>query len=218
MLKSIRDFFISLIEELLPRRNDYEIVSTLSTHDIHSLPRAGYMSGIGWIYPLFAYKHRAVKALIWELKYKENTRHLDTMAKMMFDEIVEEMSNILMFDSDARFILMPIPITAERRAHRGYNQSEYIAKSILENDVGHFLLYAPQWLEKIKETNPQSHSQSRQERMNNLTDCFRADPRVHRHYIILIDDVVTTGSTLSEAKKTLLNAGSRNVLAWTIAH
>ncbi|TSC70237.1 MAG: hypothetical protein CEO12_441, partial [Parcubacteria group bacterium Gr01-1014_46] len=48
--------------------------------------------------------------------------------------------------------------------------------------------------------------------------CFWADPRVEGKYVFLIDDVVTTGSTLREAKKTLVEAGAVNVYAITVAH
>jgi predicted amidophosphoribosyltransferase len=80
------------------------------------------------------------------------------------------------------------------------------------------LLYAPQWFQKVKETPKQSRSESKQERIINLLGCFEADPRVEGKYIILVDDVVTTGSTLSEARKTLLSTEARDVLAFTIAH
>ena len=161
---------------------------------------------------------RLPEHLIGELKYKENTLPLEHIGKLLYEEIIVLLSDILLFNADAEFLLIPIPISEERRLERGYNQSEYIAKAILENDVAHKLLYAPQWFSKIKETPSQSHSESKAERISNLAGCFEADPRVEMKYIILIDDVVTTGSTLSEARKTLLDAGARDVFAFTIAH
>ena len=101
---------------------------------------------------------------------------------------------------------------------RGYNQSEYLAKAILQSDSARGLIYAPQWLVKVKDTPRQSHSQSREERVKNLAGSFEADQRVEGKYVILIDDVVTTGSTLSEARKTLLEASARDVFGFTIAH
>ena len=54
--------------------------------------------------------------------------------------------------------------------------------------------------------------------MQNLINCFEASENIDGKYVILIDDVVTTGSTLSEARTTLLSAGAKEVLAFTIAH
>lgn len=52
----------------------------------------------------------------------------------------------------------------------------------------------------------------------NLLDSFEADDRVSGKYVILIDDVVTTGSTMLEARKELLSKGAKKVLGFTIAH
>ena len=135
-----------------------------------------------------------------------------------FEEIISLISDIVLFNNDAKFLLIPIPISTARRIERGYNQSEYIAKSILEYDTEHILLYTPQWLQKIKDTEIQSKSASRQARMKNLIGCFEANNQVEEKYIILIDDVVTTGTTLSEARTTLLSAGAKDIFAFTIAH
>ena len=218
MLKSLKKFLSSLLDFILPRRSNFEIVKNLKSEDILSLPKAPKIEGLSWISPLFYYKDNKVRAIIWELKYKENIIVLGCIGKLIFEEIIALVSDIVLFDHDAGFLLIPIPISNERRAERGYNQSEFIAKAVLENDPGHVLLYTPQWFQKIKDTPIQSRSQSREERMGNLVGCFEADPRVLGKYVILIDDVVTTGSTLSEARRTLLEAGARDVFAFTIAH
>lgn len=218
MLQNIKKLFLVIVDSILPPRTDFAIVNKLNAEKIDNLPVATEVEGLDWIYPLFYYKDNRVRAIIWELKYKENTKPVDYVAKLIYEEIIAEISDIVTFDSDAEFLLIPIPITETRRIERGYNQSEIIAKSILENDLARTLLYAPQWFQKVKDTPKQSQSESKQERMVNLTGCFEADPRVEGKYVILIDDVVTTGSTLSEARNTLLSAGARNVLAFTIAH
>jgi competence protein ComFC len=217
MLKRIETIWSYLINSIFPLRKDFDIVKNLNEEKINSLPKANSIQ-ISWIHPLFSYRDNKVRAIIWELKYKENTLPLEFLGRLLYEEIIAVISDIILFDSDAEFILLPIPITDDRKVERGYNQSEYIAKSILENDLEHTLLYAPQWFYKIKETPRQSHSQSKQERVENLADSFEADERVGSKYVILVDDVVTTGSTLEEAKKTLLGRGARDVFAFTIAH
>ena len=214
----LKGWLWQLLDIILPKRSDFAITEELTAETIATLPQAEPVSGMNWIHPLFRYKDNRVRAIIWELKYRYNTKALDYIGRVLFDEIIELLSDIILFDGQAKFILMPIPISDKRRAERGYNQSEYIAKSIISHDLEHILLYAPQWLEKPFDTPRQSYSLSREERMKNLVGCFTADPRVEGHYVILIDDVTTTGSTLCEARKTLLSAGAVNVYAFTIAH
>lgn len=218
MLKSIEKIFSYITNTLLPRRNDFDIVKNLDEKTINNLSRALKISGSDWIHPMFNYKDNRVRAIIWELKYKENTLPLEHIGKIIYDEIVAVMGDIMLFDGNAKFLLIPVPISKERRMERGYNQSEFIAKSILENDLGHHLLYAPQWFQKIKDTPKQSHTQNKEERLRNLYQCFFADPKIEGYYVFLIDDVVTTGATLREASIELDRAGAKSIIAFTIAH
>ena len=209
---------MAILDFVLPPRSDFAIVKELNEEKISNLPKAEDVAEMDWIHPLFHYKDNRVRAIIWELKYRENVFPLEHIGRLIYEEIIALISDIVLFDNDAQFLLIPIPITKERRIERGYNQSEFIAKSILENDLGRVLLYAPQWFEKIKETPKQSRSESKQERISNLVGCFKANQNVEGKYVILIDDVVTTGSTLFEARATLLSSGVRDVFAFTIAH
>lgn len=218
MLKSIQNSLSFVFDYILPPRNDYEIVKRLTAEKIEKLPQAPKVIGEDWISPLFHYKDNRVKAIIWELKYRENILPLEYIGKLLYEEILAIISDVVIFDNEAQFLLIPIPITDNRKIDRGYNQSELIAKSILPYDLEHILLYAPQWFRKIKETPRQSHSDSKYERVMNLLDSFEADPRVEGKYIILIDDVVTTGSTMLEARKEMLNKGAKRVFGFTIAH
>lgn len=218
MLKSFKEILFSLINTILPTRKDFALVKDLGEKEINNLPKSKPLEKAEWIHPLFDYRNKTVKAIIWELKYRETTLPLEYIGKIIYEELVNLMSDILLFDGNAEFLLIPIPVSRQTRIDRGYNQSEFIAKSVLENDLGHYLLYAPQWFEKIKETPKQSRSSSKEDRMINLKGCFFADPRISGKYVILIDDVVTTGSTLTEARETLLNTGAKNVYAFTIAH
>jgi predicted amidophosphoribosyltransferase len=168
MLKSLRKYIIYLIDYIAPQRMDALVVKNLEKGDILKLPKTNEILNMDWIHPLFQYKENRVRAIIWELKYKENTLPLYEIGGLLYDEIISLISDILIFQSDAKFLLIPIPISTLRRIERGYNQSEYIAKSILPYDTEHILTYAPQWLTKIKETEIQSKSISRQDRMKNL--------------------------------------------------
>ena len=218
IFETIKKSLNFITDFILPPRDDFAIVKKLDEKAFNSLPKAPPLPNMDWISALFHYKDNRVRAIIWKLKYKENTLPLEHIGQLLYEEIIALISDISLFNAEAEFILIPIPISLERRSERGYNQSEHIAKAILDYDHDRTLTYAPQWLNKIKETAIQSRSVSREERMRNLVGCFEANPLVEGKYVILIDDVVTTGSTLSEARNTLLSAGVRDVFAFTIAH
>ena len=65
-----------------------------------------------------------------------------------------------------------------------------------------------------------SQERDRRKREKNLKDCFRVrDPeKIKNKDIVVIDDVLTTGSPLKEMRATLLAAGAKSVLSFTIAH
>jgi len=218
MIETIKDYLTTLFDFVAPRRSDAVLVGKINETTIGDLPKASAPENLPWIHPLFRYKDNRVRAIVWELKYKENLQPLPLVGQILYDEIIALVSDIVLFDADAKFLLVPIPISVARRIERGYNQSEHLAKSVLPFDTGRILLYAPQWLEKTKDTPRQSRTESRAERLQNLVGCFSADSRAAGHYVILIDDVTTTGSTLAEARRTLLAAGATDVFAFTIAH
>jgi len=218
MLKSIKDFLSKILNSIFPERPDFRKINSLSIEDINSLPKSGNLETFDWIFPLFQYKNETVRSIIWELKYKENTRPIEYIGKLMYESIIAQISDIVIFDNDAIFTIIPIPLYPLKKFERGFNQSELIAKSIIANDNERKLLYAPQWLEKIKDTPKQSRSDNKEERLQNLKGCFKANPKVNNYYVFLIDDVTTTRSTLSEARKTLFESGSKDVFGFTIAH
>lgn len=87
-----------------------------------------------------------------------------------------------------------------------------------KDSVGRNFSISKTALVKIKDTPSQTKTESRKEREKNLKNCFSIREEIAGRNIILIDDVATTGATIEEARRTLLNAGTRKVIAFTIAH
>ncbi|KKS56700.1 MAG: Competence protein F, partial [Candidatus Nomurabacteria bacterium GW2011_GWF1_42_40] len=73
---------------------------------------------------------------------------------------------------------------------------------------------------KPKDTKHQAHIENRSERLKNIIGSFtvKNSEIIKGRNIILIDDILTTGATLSEARKVLKRAGARKVIAFTVAH
>ncbi len=103
-----------------------------------------------------------------------------------------------------------MPMTKDDLFERGYNQVKLMAKEV------HFLLNIPVYnaLLKVKSTKSQKSLNS-SERKTNIIGAFSINPKVsvEDKTILLIDDLCTTGSTLSEAARVLKEAGAKKVIA-----
>lgn len=109
-------------------------------------------------------------------------------------------------------VLTPIPLGQQRMKERGYNQAAMIAKPLAET-LG--VEYAPNALKRCKETRSQV-GLSKKERQKNVLGVFQA-AGVGGKTILVLDDVSTTGSTLSSAAQALRSAGAKDVYALTVA-
>jgi ComF family protein len=111
-------------------------------------------------------------------------------------------------------LLVPVPLHSARRRERGFNQAEILAKLIARKRG----IPCQPLLKRVRYTTTQT-AFDRTERMNNLRDAFvlrkKADVRGLR--VLLIDDVLTTGATLSECAHVLRKAGALSVCAATAA-
>ena len=108
-----------------------------------------------------------------------------------------------------------LPIHRKRRRKRGYDQAKLLAVQTARS-LGR---KAVPTLRKIRNTPQQSGISSPAQRRANILNAYRAvRPDSFRgKRILLIDDILTTGATLSEAARTLLTAGAAKVVCGTVA-
>ena len=104
-----------------------------------------------------------------------------------------------------------VPIHKKRLKRRGYNQAELLAAALSEMTTKPCI----KLIDKIKPTPNQARS-SRAERENNLKDSFAICEKPPER-VVLIDDVMTTGSTANECAKVLKRAGAKSVYVLTFA-
>lgn len=147
-----------------------------------------------------------VRNAVHDLKYHRNVALGDVLARHLVEYVRK-----LGWQPD---MVVPVPLGRQRMKERGYNQAGLLALPLSVNKGWH---YSPQAVLRIKETRSQV-GLSEWERVENLSNAFRADPaRVSGKVILLIDDVATTGATIASCSIALRKAGAKTVYALTLA-
>ncbi len=155
----------------------------------------------------YAYEGRVRKAII-NFKFHEMTQHARPLSKVLEDTVLKE------YDVDEIDLITYVPMHKKDLLERGFNQSELLAKELSES------LHIPYAgvLEKIKHTKKQ-HRLKMAKRKENLSGAFALKDKeaIKGKTILLIDDVMTSGSTLSHCVKKLYSAKPARVFCAVIA-
>jgi ComF family protein len=107
-----------------------------------------------------------------------------------------------------------MPLSLQRLRERGYNQAQRLAQALDPAKVQDTLLL------RVRDT-PAQHALARSERLHNLDGAFMVDPlrvnAVRDHHLLLVDDVMTSGASLTAAALALRQAGAATVSAVVLA-
>lgn len=157
---------------------------------------------------LFSFRDPSVKKIIRAGKYFGRKDLLLAIAKHATHYLSRsEYSDIT--------LCVPVPMHPLRKMMRGYNQSELIAQIFALH------LNKPcdtRCIIKYRNTKRQVTTHSRKERLRNLHGSFVVQGNVRGKRILLVDDVTTTGATLTTVQEELLRAGAQEIRAVTLAH
>lgn len=161
------------------------------------------------------YRFRLVEQLIHTLKY----RLLQTATLPLVDLIETSLAQHALPLPD---LLIPVPLHPRRLRYRGFNQADLIAQELARRLMpGLSIPVDGTHLRRTRFTKPQMKTESRDERLRNLSGAFTLDPTVAGPlvgtYVWLIDDVATTGTTLDECARVLKAAGVKKVWGVVVA-
>lgn len=165
--------------------------------------------------PLFLAQHWAcyaygepVRGAILRMKFEDEPHLAKPLGERLY-------AQYLAAGLEGRFdALVPAPIGKKRLRQRGYNQSLLLARQLASHVNLPVLGTA---LKKTRETQPQAEL-GREERLGNLQDAFVADAaQVQGKRLLLVDDVITTGSTVNECARALCAAGAAQCCALSVA-
>lgn len=151
-----------------------------------------------------------IKKIIEKIKYEFISDGTSEMAIKMVRKLKIDYPNVVKYWQKEKYSLIPIPLHQQRQNWRGFNQSDILAQKIGEilnleckNDIIFRKL-------KIKS---QAKIKKREEKWKNMVNVFEivATKKVPKK-VILVDDVITSGATMTAALRILKNSGTN--LGW----
>ena len=156
-----------------------------------------------------------LRDLIHMLKYQQVRPAANVLGRML----AEAVTDLEPHWGPASVLVVPVPLFARKLRQRGFNQAELIARVALKGIASKdkYALSADV-LERTRETQSQI-GLTRHQRRENLRGAFRVKDRakISGREVLLVDDVLTTGTTVSECARVLRRAGASRVWVATVA-
>ncbi len=156
------------------------------------------------------FKNEIIQKLIKGLKY-ERRQNLSLPASQIIKLFIQK-TNFNFKD----YLIIPIPIHKSKEKIRGFNHAELIGEHLSKSND---LRMIKNCLIKSKNTKSQTETENHEERFKNIKDSFliKNPELIKNQNIILLDDVSTSGATLSEASEILKKSGAKNIIALVLA-
>ena len=220
-MKQFQKYIRAILKIIFPQKPGAVDFTIISPEEVwHTSPCAASISP-----PRFparcraalSYKYPRTRALIWQIKYKRDAAAITIGGYILYQIMARRFSN-------EKIVVVPIPVSPARRRERGYNQCELLAEAMLKNNPTQ-LTVRTDILFRTVHTKRQT-LKNRSERLVAARGIFSIHKKfahnenesLKHHHIVVIDDVLTTGSTLHEAITTLEKAGFEKVFGLTLAH
>lgn len=197
-----------ILDVIFPPRRDSLIVRSLTEEHISIELAPTDLSGAVALLP---YRKKEICALIREAKFGSNERAWRVLACVLEEYLLEYLGDRLAYEERTVF-LVPVPLSKKRYRERGYNQVEEVLKRVKIEGAS-----LAKVVKRTRNTKKQT-SLSRRDRLKNIEGAFTADRVDPAALYVVVDDVYTTGATLSEAVRTLKEAGARHVHAVALSH
>ncbi|WP_320047124.1 ComF family protein [uncultured Ilyobacter sp.] len=156
----------------------------------------------GNFYYIFDYD-RDIKRLIGFFKL-QNRRYISQILGDLTGKYLREIIKFEKID-----IVLPVPISIKRKRERGFNQVE---------DILEYLDIPYESVKRVKNTRPMHQLLDEELRKENIKNSFEGSLKVRGKRILVIDDIVTTGSTVRELTKILKSCGEpKKILVFSLA-
>ncbi len=156
-----------------------------------------------------------LRGLIHQLKYEQVRSAVGPLGHMLAQAI----SKLDTVWTQSSIVIVPVPLHPRRLRQRGFNQTKLTVQEAMKlSDRNARMVLRADVLERRRETQPQT-GLTRNQRRENIRGAFavvRPD-EIAGQEVLLVDDVYTTGTTVSECARVLLRAGASKIYVATVA-
>jgi competence protein ComFC len=213
---------------LIPKEEKVKLLEALGPDGLYNnIPRAeNFDFETDKIKAVFNYKTALCRQAIWEIKYRANKKLIRDFSLLLYEYILEELTDLETFNNFKNVILIPIPSSPVRTREKGFNQCILICQELIKIDHERkckTFAMVKDFLIKKEDTVHQARVSNRKARLKNLIGTFSIKQEINippNSSYIIIDDVITTGATMNEAFRTLKEAGvpASKIRGFALAH
>ena len=161
----------------------------------------------GQAFSLFSYQQPVIW-FIQQLKFNERLTH----ARLLGD-LLATSDSIERIDADEAVCILPVPLSKKRLCQRGFNQSIELARALSKKTGWPMEL---QRVQRVRETIAQTGLDAKARRRN-IRGAFEVIEPLPQKHVVIVDDVVTTGSTVNELSRVLKKSGVDKITVLSLA-
>ncbi len=163
------------------------------------------------------YKIKLIKKLVKDFKFYNKKDIAEDFWELLIEKMIKHMPDELKTFKKQDFIVIPAPMNFFRKLKRWYNHSEVLAKYIA---LDFWFKFEKNIIKKIKNTRQQSKLK-KENRLKNLNNSFKINKNkvdiIDNKIIILVDDIISTWTTVNEISKLLKEYNPKKIIVITIA-
>lgn len=164
------------------------------------------------------YNQKLISKLIKHMKYNGNKEAAGILSQLLIERL-QSLINLSLFSTINKIdfsnpLLIPVPLSRRRFRERGFNQAELIAQSLAEYFDWELSLKLKR--HHKQKTQASLNKQARQKNLNGIF--FLEENNFSGRNVFIIDDVITTGTTISECAKTIASANPKSIWGISLAH
>lgn len=182
----------------------------------NKLIKAGLYKKSGFEGVISIYKYDTlIKKLIEKIKYEMLSDAIEEMSLLMVKNLKLDYPNVIKYWQREKFVMIAIPLYWQRENWRGFNQSEVLGRSVADK-LG--LKFDNELLFRHRNRKNQASILGIKQKLKNVENIFELrNKEMTPQKIVLIDDVITSGATMTAARKTLEKNSQVQIWALSLA-